>query len=187
MDITVIDSNASKHLVDNFLVQWELNFAKNKRKYDFAYAMYGVIILLGVVALFKEEKPDRLLNFSWHTFLLTLGSVMLYVTFYYHRLGKTLKKTNLQFISQVADQVKNGNNQQLIRLTDEGLSLEYYKVSESIGWEYFRHYSIHEDLLILHQNVNVIQNYVIRRDQITSTEYEEILGFVQDRLVAHTY
>lgn len=187
MDITIIYSNASKGFFDNFLVQWELNFAKNRRKYVFAYAMYAVIVLLGVVELFKEERPDRLLDFPMGTFLMTLGGVMLYVTFYYHRYASKLKKENIHHASQIADQLKKGENQQVIRLKDDGLYNEQHKISEYIGWEYFSHYSIHEDLLILHQNVRVIQNYVIRRSHVTPTEYEEILAFVQGRLKEHVY
>lgn len=188
MDITIIDSAAAENLVSNYSIQWELTFAKAKKKMRMSYFVYGGLIILGLYDIFKsKDDTDVLLNIPIGPIFITTGVIMLYVTIYQHMQFSKYNKANLKFLDGNAQLFQKGNNERNMRLTDEAVHSNQYENSAQVSWDYFNYYSIHNDLIILHQNTKIIQNYVIRRDQVQESEYEEILTFLEGKLTRFYY
>lgn len=188
MDITIVDSSAAENLRKNYDVQWKLSLARYRNQSLIYLIAVGFLITSGVFELFSE---------SYHSFsvfekgvdgvFLPVGITGLIVLVYRYYTIIQYNKANVIFIEGVSMLLQKGDNQLIMKLTDESVSVDQYKNTEQLGWEYFNHYTVYENLIILHINRKIIQNYVIRREQITESEYNEILDFVSNKLERYNY
>lgn len=188
MDITVTDPTAAENLLKNYKVQWKLSLSRYKSQSLIHLIGAGFLIISGVLELVLE---------SYHSFsvfengvdgvFLPVGITVLIVLVYRFYSIIQFSKANKLYIKGVSELLRKGDNQTIMRLTDESVSVDRFKNTEQTGWEYFSYYTVYEDLIILHINRKIIQNYVIRREHITESEYNEILDFVSVKLERYNY
>lgn len=188
MNIEIKDTSASENFEKHYHIQWELSMRKMKKQRLVRIIIYGSLVLMGILgAMFSDNDSNALIQIHMDTIAICLGLTMLYVIFFNWRAVKKFSLENLKYIESISKQLLKGDNTLTFQLTEESIKLEQYQSSEHLGWSYFSHYSVHENLIILHKNTKVIENFVIRKELVTPPEYDEILYFCNERLKRHYY
>lgn len=188
MNIEITDTSAGENFLKHYEIQWELSSKKGRKQNIRTTLIYAGLIVLGIFDVFKnDENTGALIDVPIGTIFISVGITLVFISLNNLRTYARYNKSNLEYIKKTMRLFEKGENQLSITLTDDFISLAQYKNSETIYWEYFNYYSIHEDLIILHQNPKVIQNFVVRRELITEQEYEEFLFFVSQRMERHLY
>ena len=187
MNITVKDTSAAESIVRNYKMQWTLRLAKFRSRWLLYYVCAGVLIVMGIISEINEKKgvTESVTKIDLNPFFISLGIVMALYVLQYQFAWRKQNKINLAFLADESELLRKNNNESILTFSDEFVLTETYKETSQIGWEYFNYYSIHEDFLILHRNPSVIENVVVDRRLISTTEYDELLFFVTEKLQVH--
>jgi hypothetical protein len=190
MEITIKDTNAYQHSIENDLLLWRLHFKKSIRLILLQYAI-GIFLLVFGFLTFGEPNKTTYTNNSTgyhsvsHTnYHLTESMGIVYILLVSMNLILLFRKKSI-FLENGRETSKlyfTLNNESLTRLTDESFAYESQILKMEVKWEFFCNYSIFGNYLFLHANDSLFTAVLIDKRMISENQFQELMVFVGQRL-----